>query len=143
MKILVDFSFDDQITFALDTQALINWPQPAIASLPISLSLSLLKLNGTVFVSPLCLLMTRNQIVIEFGIEGNNEPEKASLSFYILEDFLLEFGVGSLLGHRTKVKDLPKLTFLIVNALRQVFIKNLVYPAKKVVPLSKKLPVEP
>ena len=48
MKILVDFVFDDQVTFAIDTQALINWPQPSIASLPITLSVSLVKFAGTV-----------------------------------------------------------------------------------------------
>jgi maintenance of morphology protein 1 len=50
MRILLDFSFDDQITIALDTQALVNWPKPAMASLPISLSFTLVKFSGTVFI---------------------------------------------------------------------------------------------
>lgn len=48
-----------------------------------------------------------------------------------MEDFHLEIGVGSLLGHRTKVKDLPKLTTLIASALRQAFINEIVFPASK------------
>lgn len=48
MRIHVDFSFDDQLSFCIDTQALINWPKPAIASLPVNLSFTLVKFSGTV-----------------------------------------------------------------------------------------------
>jgi maintenance of mitochondrial morphology protein 1 len=48
IRVLVDFSFDDQITIALETQVLVNWPKPAMASLPISLSFSIVKFSGTV-----------------------------------------------------------------------------------------------
>jgi maintenance of morphology protein 1 len=48
-----------------------------------------------------------------------------------MDDFVLEFGIGSLLGHRTKIKDLPKLTSLLKTMLRNVFIKQLVYPSRK------------
>jgi maintenance of morphology protein 1 len=51
MRVLIDFSFDDQIKIALDTQALVNWPKPGMASLPISLSFTLVKFSGTVFES--------------------------------------------------------------------------------------------
>ena len=51
MKILVDFSFDDQIVFGVDTQALVNWPKPGMASLPISLTFTLVKFSGTVRIS--------------------------------------------------------------------------------------------
>jgi maintenance of morphology protein 1 len=48
-----------------------------------------------------------------------------------MDDFILDFGVSSLLGHRTKVKDVPKLTSLITSMLRNIFIKELVYPSRK------------
>ncbi len=51
------------------------------------------------------------------------------LSLSILQsDFQLELQVRSLLGHRTKVKDLPKLTQLLVLRLRSVVMEELVYP---------------
>ncbi len=56
-----------------------------------------------------------------------------AVEIYIMEDFAVEFSVASLLGHRTKVKDLPKLTSLITGALRSAFIKELVYPSKKTI----------
>ncbi|KAI8902121.1 hypothetical protein BC833DRAFT_574468 [Globomyces pollinis-pini] len=119
MRTQMDFSFDDQITIALETQALINWPKAAMASLPITLSFTLLKFSGT--------------IVVEFVPQSTSDKGSldTALSFFIMEDFILDFGVSSLLGHRTKVKDLPKLTSLITSTLRAVFVQELVYPARK------------
>lgn len=58
-------------------------------------------------------------------------PKDLELSVSIMDDFILDFAVGSLLGHRTKVKDLPKLTSLVSNALRNLFIGEIVYPQRK------------
>ncbi|KAJ3327333.1 ERMES complex subunit mmm1, partial [Kappamyces sp. JEL0680] len=126
MRVLLDFSYDDQVTFALDTQALINWPKPAIASLPMTLSFSLVRFSGTIVIEFLA-----GQIVAPSSLSQTFGTKDIDVSFFIMEDFVLDFGVGSLLGHRTKVKDLPKLTSLIVNALRQAFVKELVFPARK------------
>ncbi|KAJ3051590.1 ERMES complex subunit mmm1, partial [Quaeritorhiza haematococci] len=68
-------------------------------------------------------------IALEF-VNDQHSPH-AYIAFSILEDFLLEFEVRSLLGHRTKVKDLPKLTQLITSKLRSVFIEEIVWPSFK------------
>ncbi|KAJ3000446.1 ERMES complex subunit mmm1 [Globomyces sp. JEL0801] len=73
------------------------------------------------------------KIVVEFVPQSTSDKGSldTALSFFIMEDFILDFGVSSLLGHRTKVKDLPKLTSLITSTLRAVFVQELVYPARK------------
>ncbi|KAJ3215072.1 ERMES complex subunit mmm1 [Dinochytrium kinnereticum] len=111
----LSFAFDDQITIGIDTQVLINWPKPLIASLPVSLVLSVIKFSGTL------------------ALEFVTHPETAEtyMAVSILEDFLLEFEVRSLLGHRTKVKDLPKLTSLITSRLRSLFMDEIVWPSFK------------
>ncbi|KAJ3100082.1 ERMES complex subunit mmm1 [Phlyctochytrium planicorne] len=111
----ISFIFDDQITIGIDTQVLINWPKPLIASLPVSLALSVIKFSGTL------------------ALEFVTHPETAEtyMAVSILEDFCLEFEVRSLLGHRTKVKDLPKLTALITSRLRSVFMDEIVWPSFK------------
>jgi maintenance of morphology protein 1 len=48
MRVLMDFAFDDQITLSIDSQALVNWPRPGMASLPVSLTFTLVKFSGTV-----------------------------------------------------------------------------------------------
>ncbi|KAJ3119899.1 ERMES complex subunit mmm1 [Nowakowskiella sp. JEL0407] len=111
----VKFNYDDQITIGIDTQVLINWPKSAIASLPVSLTMSIVKLSGT----------------IAFEFVTHPESAETHLSITILEDFNLEFEVKSLLGHRTKVKDLPKLSSMIVSKLRSRFIEEIVWPNSK------------
>ncbi|KAI9345565.1 hypothetical protein BDR26DRAFT_856276 [Obelidium mucronatum] len=111
----VDFEFNDQITIGVDTQVIINWPKPAIASLPVSLVLSVIKFSGT--------------IAVEFVTHPDSSETFLAIS--ILEDYSLEFDVRSLLGHRTKVKDLPKLTSLITSQLRSIFVDQIVWPSFK------------
>ncbi|KAJ3413067.1 ERMES complex subunit mmm1 [Chytridiales sp. JEL 0842] len=111
----IGFEFNDQITLGIDTQVLINWPKPCIASLPVSLTVSVIKFSGTVS--------------IEFVAPPDSTETYWAVS--ILEDFMLEFEVRSLLGHRTKVKDLPKITSLITAKLRSVFVDEIVWPSFK------------
>jgi maintenance of morphology protein 1 len=128
MQIKIDFKYDDQITLAIETMALVNWPRPVMASLPISLSFSLVKFSGT--------------IVIQFESKTDSQSSSSEVtdSFFavlVMPDFILDFSVGSLLGHRTKVKDLPKLTLLISTTLRNIFIREFVAPSKKLFKLPK------
>ncbi|TPX72920.1 hypothetical protein SpCBS45565_g00023 [Spizellomyces sp. 'palustris'] len=111
----IQFEFDDQITLGVETQVLVNWPKPCIAALPVALTLSVVKFSGT--------------IAVEF-VTHPDTPE-TYISISILDDFSLEFEVRSLLGHRTKVKDLPKLASLITSKLRSVFIEEIVWPSFK------------
>lgn len=43
-------------------------------------------------------------------------------------DFILDLQVQSLIGSRTKLEDIPKLTDLIQTKLRNIYIDKLVYP---------------
>lgn len=53
-----------------------------------------------------------------------------SISFSLLPPVTMDFDVRSLLGNRTKIKDLPKLSSLIVNKLKTILIDELVWPKK-------------
>jgi maintenance of morphology protein 1 len=128
MQIKVDFKYDDQVTLAIDTMALVNWPKPIMASLPIQLSFSLVKFSGTVILEFQPISDSEN---------SNSEIIDSQVGVFVSPDFVLEFAVGSLLGHRTKVKDLPKLTVLLQTMLKNVFSQEIVYPAKKSLKLPK------
>ncbi|EGF81443.1 hypothetical protein BATDEDRAFT_87389 [Batrachochytrium dendrobatidis JAM81] len=138
MKIHVDFSFDDQLTLGIDTQMLINYPKPGMAALPISIVLSIVKFSGTFvieFVSKPILPVCQQPLYKSQASETSTSDlgHHTYVSVSVLDDFLLDFDVRSLLGHRTKVKDLPKLTSLISNSLRSVFISEMVFPACKMI----------
>ncbi|ORY93169.1 hypothetical protein BCR43DRAFT_444856, partial [Syncephalastrum racemosum] len=119
MRAEIDFEYNDQITLGIETQIILNWPKQAFAALPVSLLLSVARFAGTL------------------TIELINPPETATkpeqpLERYIAissySDFVLDFNVRSLIGSRTKLEDLPKLTELITTKLRNVYIDKLVYP---------------
>ncbi|KAI9255181.1 hypothetical protein BDA99DRAFT_518107 [Phascolomyces articulosus] len=119
MRAEIDFEYNDQITLGMETQLILNWPKKAFAALPVSLLLSVVRFSGTL------------------TIEMINPPETATkperpLERYIAissySDFVLDFNVRSLIGSRTKLEDLPKLTDLITTKLRNVYIDKLVYP---------------
>jgi maintenance of morphology protein 1 len=52
-----------------------------------------------------------------------------------LPDFQLDLDVNSLLGHKTKVKDLPKLASMLVYRVKVLIYQYLVYPKGRVVNL--------
>ncbi|KAG0259073.1 ERMES complex subunit mmm1 [Mortierella polycephala] len=106
----IDIDFNDQIMLGIETSVLINWPRPRIAALPVSLILSVVKFQAT--------------ITMQFNtIDGQQH-----ICISTLPDFDLEFGVQSLLGARTKLEDVPKVTDLITSKLRGFFIDKCVYP---------------
>ncbi|ORX77546.1 hypothetical protein K493DRAFT_271539 [Basidiobolus meristosporus CBS 931.73] len=114
MRAEISFEFDDQISLGIDTQILVNWPKAYLAALPVSLVASVAKFNGTLY--------------IEFT---ENSDKSTYLFVSIQPDFDLQINIKSLLGHHTKVKDLPKLSSLIIGKLRNVFTQELVYPNGK------------
>ncbi|CAG8471694.1 14001_t:CDS:2 [Funneliformis mosseae] len=106
MRVEVDCDYCDQITLGIDTQILINWPKPKIAVLPISLVLSVIKFSSTV------------------TLEIVTTPESSFIKVSILPDFILEFNVQSLIGSRSKLEDIPKITHIITSKLRNAFCEN-------------------
>jgi maintenance of morphology protein 1 len=107
------------MSIGVETQLILNWPKVDFAALPVSLLLSVVRFSGTL------------------TIELINPPESSTTSTIPLDryvaissysDFTLDFTVRSLLGSRTKLEDVPKLTDLITSKLRNVYMDRLVYP---------------
>lgn len=65
-------------------------------------------------------------------------PHAQHLEIFCLPDdnFLLELEIGSLVGHRTKLKDLPKITAGIVEIIKKVLSETLIYPRSLRIPLG-------
>ncbi|CAG8527094.1 15522_t:CDS:2 [Acaulospora colombiana] len=113
MRVEIDCEFSDRITLGIDTQIIINWPKPCIAVLPISLMLSVVKFSAT----------------IALEIETNSDCTFISAS--ALPDFVLEFGIKSLIGSRSKLEGVPKITRMITSKLRNMFCEKFVCPNSK------------
>lgn len=108
LEVQFDLDLKDRITIAFETQLLLNYPRPMVASLPVRASLSLVNLSGRVAVSV------------------RSEPHEVTLQF--APDFALEFEVHSLLGARAQLCDVPKLGQMAESALRRAFAEQCVAP---------------
>ena len=51
-----------------------------------------------------------------------------SISCSFLNSCILGLEIKSLVGHKSKLKDVPKLTAMIHSRLKEVFVQNLIYP---------------
>lgn len=63
--------------------------------------------------------------------ETTTKPEKPLERYIAISshpDFILDLQVQSLIGSRTKLEDIPKLTDLIQTKLRNIYIDKMVYP---------------
>ncbi|KAL1925783.1 uncharacterized protein VTP21DRAFT_666 [Calcarisporiella thermophila] len=106
----IDVEYADEITISLDTRVLVNWPKPCVAALPVSLTLSVVKFSAT--------------MTLEFV----STPPDRYLVISLLPDFDIEFSVGSAIGSRTRLTDVPKVTELVCNRLRNFIIDKYVVP---------------
>jgi maintenance of morphology protein 1 len=61
-------------------------------------------------------------------LEIATTPESSYILISVLPDFILEFNVQSLIGSRSKLEDIPKITHIIVSKLRNAFCEKFVYP---------------
>ncbi|KAJ2786203.1 ERMES complex subunit mmm1 [Coemansia javaensis] len=113
MRAELDLALHDEVTLGFNTRVLVNWPRQAVAALPVSMVVSLVKFAGTLAVTFDCAA-----------------PEPAML-VSILPDYVLEFDVQTLIGSKAKVQNLPMLTSIISRKLQAAFAKELVMPNEK------------
>ncbi|KAG2174123.1 hypothetical protein INT43_004143 [Umbelopsis isabellina] len=119
MRAEIDFEFSDQLSLGVETQLMLNWPRVDFAALPVSLLLSVVRFSGT---------LTIELINPPESATANATPLDRYIAISSYSDFTLDFTVRSLLGSRTKLEDVPKLTDLITSKLRNVYVDRLVYP---------------
>lgn len=142
VRVEFEFEFDDQISLGIETSLLVNWPRSGIASLPIALVVSIIKFSGTVSNGEILLLALSNILLISFlsifdiqialqfhDVAGQkNASNTQVISLTLLDNFILEFDIHSLLGHRTKIKNLPKISSMITSKLRTYLLEKFVDP---------------
>lgn len=130
-RIEIDVDYSDQITLAIDTKLLINFPKPRFAVLPVSLSLTIARFSGTLAIE--LFSSDPNATVLPTAT-----PHRASsaapprsrhqLHFSLHPDFALEASASSLLGSRAKLQDIPKIEQLLISRLRGWIMDRFVWP---------------
>ncbi|KAI3641725.1 hypothetical protein MIR68_000215 [Amoeboaphelidium protococcarum] len=102
LSLVFDLSLRNVIQLQFDTCLLLNWPMDRFAGLPLTLDLQLERLDATVCIA----FVTRSE-----------DNSTVTLQLRLLPEFIIDLQVKSLLGEKTKLKDLPRIQDLIRAAL--------------------------
>ncbi|KAJ9608932.1 ERMES complex subunit mmm1 [Cladophialophora chaetospira] len=126
----VDLS-DDNLTLAIETALILNYPKPFSAVLPVALAVSIVRFSGTLSIS----------FVPAIDDDPSNTKQstsgkpKTNLAFSFLPDYRLDLSVRSLIGSRTRLQDVPKIAQLVEARAQAWFEERVVEPRVQVVPL--------
>jgi maintenance of morphology protein 1 len=154
----VDLS-DDNLSIAVETSLVLNYPKPCSAILPVALSISVVRFSGTLCISlvpastpPLHSPspMPSPPTVESQGnhptgaqpadAKGDGAPPKSdspksNVAFSFLPDYRLDLSVRSLIGSRSRLQDVPKVAQLVEARVHAWFEERVVEPRVQVVGL--------
>lgn len=139
-RIEIDVDYSDQITLAIETKLLINFPKPRFAVLPVSLSLTIVRFSGTLAIElfssdPNATVLPTTAPKPSTSRSGTKASQplptprsRHQLHFSLHPDFALEASATSLLGSRAKLQDIPKIEQLLISRLRGWIMDRFVWP---------------
>jgi maintenance of morphology protein 1 len=131
LQALVDVDLsDDNLTLAVETSLILNYPKPLSAILPVALSVSVVRFSGTLSIS----FIPAPEEQTEKDAIPTGKP-KTSLAFSFLPDYRMDLSVRSLIGSRSRLQDIPKVAQLVEARAQAWFEERVVEPRVQVVPL--------
>lgn len=128
----VDLS-DDNLTLAIETALILNYPKPFSAVLPVALAVSVVRFSGTLSIS--FVPATQDDPAGPDKNGNTTSKPKTNLAFSFLPDYRLDLSVRSLIGSRTRLQDVPKIAQLVEARAQAWFEERVVEPRVQVVPL--------
>ena len=148
----VDLS-DDNLSLAIETSLILNYPKPYSAVLPLALAVSVVRFSGTLCISfipgptdststlapsPPAADESPGTSPREQSSSGNDGSArtgipKTSLAFSFLPDYRLDLSVRSLIGSRSRLQDVPKVAQLVESRVQAWFEERVVEPRVQVV----------
>jgi maintenance of morphology protein 1 len=133
LQALVDVDLsDDNLTLAIETSLILNYPKPMSAILPVALAVSVIRFSGTLSVS----FVPAPPETAPPVAEGSSASRpKTNLAFSFLPDYRLDLSVRSLIGSRSRLQDVPKIAQLVEARVHAWFEERVVEPRVQVVGL--------
>lgn len=129
----IDIDLKDRVALGIETKLLLNYPKKAFASLPISLTVAVVKFHGSLTVS----LTRADDFIHPPDDENTNQVKKEIqgkdgngyfLIFSFSPEYILEFETSSLIGARSKLENIPKIASLIEYQIKVWFVERCVEP---------------
>ena len=131
LQALVDVDLsDDNLTLAIETSLILNYPKPFSAILPVALSVSVVRFSATLSIS----FVPATEEQTDSDSHHTGKP-KTNLAFSFLPDYRLDLSVRSLIGSRSRLQDVPKIAQLVESRAHAWFEERVVEPRVQVVPL--------
>ncbi|KAL3448549.1 hypothetical protein BJX65DRAFT_274979 [Aspergillus insuetus] len=151
----VDLS-DDNLSIAVETSLVLNYPKPCSAILPVALSISVVRFSGTLCISlvpastpplhtpspmpspPMAETQgptTGAQAADAQASDQARSSPKSNVAFSFLPDYRLDLSVRSLIGSRSRLQDVPKVAQLVEARVHAWFEERVVEPRVQVVGL--------
>ncbi|RMD44407.1 hypothetical protein DV735_g668, partial [Chaetothyriales sp. CBS 134920] len=131
LQALVDVDLsDDNLTLAIETSLVLNYPKPFSAILPVALSVSVVRFSGTLSIS----FVPATEEPTHLNEPPSGKP-KTNLAFSFLPDYRLDLSVRSLIGSRSRLQDIPKIAQLVEARVHAWFEDRVVEPRVQVAPL--------
>ncbi|KZM20163.1 mitochondrial genome maintenance [Ascochyta rabiei] len=153
----MDVDLSDVITIGIETTLNLNWPKPFSAVLPVALTVSVVRFSGTLAMSFMPSSSPPSTAANTHSPSSNSHPRDAqkgpsdparpstssssnpstsnpmphrptTLAFTFLDDYRLDLSVGSLVGSRSRLQDVPKIAQLIESRVHAWFDERAVEP---------------
>ena len=122
----MDIDLSDFITLGVETKMVLNYPRPLTAILPIALSVSVARFSGTLAISFLPSTSSPSPASSDSPSPITSTP--TTLAFSFLPTYTLSLSTRSLLGSRSRLQDVPKISQLVESRLRTWFEERCVQP---------------
>ncbi len=133
----VDLS-DDNLTLAIETSLLLNYPKPFSALLPVALAVSVVRFSGTLSISFVPAAQPEedpSEAIAADQTNSTGSSPKTNLAFSFLPDYRLDLSIRSLVGSRSRLQDVPKIAQLVEARVQAWFEERVVEPRVQVVGL--------
>ncbi|CAI8504984.1 unnamed protein product [Hanseniaspora opuntiae] len=126
LEATIDIDWEDRLAFGVETQLSLNFPKPLSGSLPMELTISLIKFQATLTFS----LTTGEEFAKAYkGVHATEEDMSGYfLMFSFSPEYTMEFKIDSLIGSTTKLENIPKISDIIQYQIKKWFVERCVNP---------------
>lgn len=121
----IDIDLNDRLAVGIETRLLLNYPKPVTASLPINVTVSIIRFQACLTVS-----LTKAEEFVPTSPESvdENNDDGYFLMFSFAPEYRMEFETQSLIGARSKLENIPKIGSLVEYQIKKWFVERCVEP---------------
>ena len=121
----IDIDLNDRLAFGIETRLLLNYPKPVTAVLPVNLTVAIVKFQACLTVS---LTNAEDLVPTNKNLESDSDNSGYFLMFSFAPEYTMEFDTKSLIGARSKLENIPKISSLIEYHIKKWFVERCVEP---------------